>query len=76
MPLPTMHLRTARLTNLCCHQGLVAIASSNEAFIFANPSDGSEVKTTESVKSYKESSGAWALILETPWSVELWQGRI
>jgi hypothetical protein len=35
MPLPTMHLRSPQgKTNLCCHQGLVAIASSNEAFIF------------------------------------------
>jgi hypothetical protein len=32
--------------------------------MFTNPSDGSEVKTTESAKSYKDSSGVSRLSLK------------
>ena len=38
-------------------QGLVAIATSNEAFSFSGAGTGSEVKTTEVEKSYKRNLG-------------------
>lgn len=49
---------------MCCHQGLVAIASSDEAFYLRDPGDGPEVKTTKPEKSYKESLGDLALLLK------------
>ncbi|HEX5835659.1 MAG TPA: hypothetical protein VFY34_17485, partial [Pyrinomonadaceae bacterium] len=39
------------------------------------PSDGPEVKTTKSGKSYKDSHGGVALTSETPWLGELWQDK-
>jgi hypothetical protein len=59
-------------TNLCCHQGLVAIASSNGAFIFAIRATALKLKRPKQEKVTKNALGA-APIFETPWRAELWQ---
>jgi hypothetical protein len=56
MPLPTMHLRAPQGRNELCvviRASLLSQVATGLLYL-RDPSDGSEVKTTEAEKSYKE----------------------
>jgi len=65
MPLPTMHLRTLHGDRTCVVIRASLLSEVATGLFLLRSERRSEVKTTESEKSYKETRWAW-LILETP----------